>query len=78
MPTFAELEAAGARIGQIHVVTEDIFDLTDPRENNFLYRLANKIHINTRPEVIRRQLLFESGQPVSVRLICSVRASSSA
>ena len=69
MPTFAELEAAGARIGQIRVVTEDIFDLSDPRENNFLYRFANKIHINTRPEVIRRQLLFESGQPVSVRLI---------
>jgi outer membrane protein assembly factor BamA len=69
LPTFAELEAAGARIGEIRVLTEDIFDLSDPRENNFLYRFANKVHINTRPEVIRRQLLFESGQPVSVRLI---------
>ena len=67
--SFAELEAAGARIGEIRVVTEDIFDLDDPRENNILFRLANKIHINTRPEVIRRQLLFETGQPVSARLI---------
>ena len=69
LPTFAELEAAGARIGRIRILTDDIFDLSDPRENNFLYRFANKIHINTRPEVIRRQLLFETGQPVSVRLI---------
>jgi outer membrane protein assembly factor BamA len=50
-------------------VTQDIFDLDDPRENNALYRLANKLHINTRPEVIRRQLLFTTGDPVSARLI---------
>jgi len=30
---------------------------------------VNKIHINTRPEVIRRLLLFHTGDPVSVRLI---------
>ena len=46
-----------------------MFDLDDPRENNRLFRLANKLHINTRPEVIRRTLLFKSGEPVSVRLI---------
>src|SRR5512134_1756517 len=61
VPTFAELEAAGARIGEIRVVTGDIFDLDDPRENNFLFRLANKLHITTRPDVIRRSLLFETG-----------------
>ena len=69
VPSFAELEAAGARIGEIRVVTQDIFDLSDPRENNALYRLANKIHYNTRPEVIRQQLLFRTGEPVTVRLI---------
>ena len=69
LPTFAELEAAGARIGEIRVRTEDMFDLDDPRENNRLYRLANRLHINTRPHVIRRALLFESGDPVSVRVI---------
>ena len=36
VPTFAELEAAGARIGEIRVVTHDVFDLRDPKENNFL------------------------------------------
>jgi outer membrane protein assembly factor BamA len=69
VPSLAELEAAGARIGEIRILAEDIFDLNDPRENNFLYRLANKLHINTRPEVIRRQLLFNSGERLSVRLI---------
>ena len=66
---FAELEAAGARIGEIRVVTQDIFDLSDPRENNWLYRLANKLHITTRPDVIRQLLLFETGEPVSVQRI---------
>jgi outer membrane protein assembly factor BamA len=69
MPTFAELEAAGARIGEIRVHPGDIFDLNDPRENNFIFRLANKLHINTRPQVIRQALLFESGQRVSVQKI---------
>ncbi len=69
LPSFAELEAAGARIGEIRVVTHDIFDLADPKENNAFYRFANRLHINTRPNVIRRQLLFQSGDPVSVRVI---------
>lgn len=45
LPSFAELQAAGARIGRIHVVTQDIFDLADPRENNALYRFANRLHV---------------------------------
>src|SRR5688572_7769467 len=69
IPSFPELEAAGARIGRIHVVTQDIFDLSDPRENYALYRFANRLHKTTRPDVIERLLLFKSGQPVSVRLI---------
>lgn len=69
MPSFAELEAAGARIGEVRVIPQDIFDLDDPRENNWLFRLANRLHINTRPGIVRRALLFESGDPVSVRLI---------
>ena len=69
LPSFAELQAAGARIGRIHVVTQDIFDLDDPRENNALYRFANRLHMKTRPDIIERLLLFESGDTVSVRLI---------
>ena len=53
----------------MRVITQDIFDLSDPRENNALYRLANRLHINTKPEVIRNALLFKSGEPVSLRVI---------
>jgi hemolysin activation/secretion protein len=69
IPSFAELEAAGARVGEIRVVTQDIFDLDDPSENNWLFRLANRLHIETRPEVIRRLLLFKTGDPVTVRVM---------
>jgi outer membrane protein assembly factor BamA len=69
LPSFAELEAAGATIGEIRVLAEDIFDTQDPAENKLLFRWANALHIPTRPNVILRALLFKSGEPVSVRLI---------
>jgi hypothetical protein len=63
------LEAAGAVIGEIRVDARNIFDLEDPKENNALFRLANALHIRTRPQVIERQLLFRSGEPLSRRAI---------
>ncbi len=69
IPSFAELEAAGAVIGEINVDAQDIFDLDDPKENKFLYRAANALHIRTRPGVIRELLLFKSGDRVSVHAI---------
>jgi outer membrane protein assembly factor BamA len=69
LPSFAELEAAGALIGEVRVNPQSIFDLDDPRENNFLFRLANRLHIHTKPGVIAKQLLFKPGDKVSVRAI---------
>src|SRR6266700_3316729 len=69
IPSFAELEAAGAVIGEIRIDNRNIFDLEDPKENGVLYRAANFLHIQTRAEVIRRQLLFKPGERVSVRVI---------
>ena len=69
LPTFAELERAGALIGQIKVDTHNIFDLEDPDENKFPYRAANFLHIKTRPWFIERYLLFKPGERVSLRLI---------
>lgn len=69
LPTFAELEAMGARIGEIRIVPQEIFDLADPREDKPLFRLANRLHIETRPGVIARALLFRTGEPVSVQRI---------
>lgn len=69
LPSFAELEAAGARIGEVRVNAQDIFDTADPKEDYRLFRWANQLHVQTRPSVIERQLLFRPGEPVSVRLI---------
>lgn len=69
IPSFAELEAAGATIGKVQVVAGNVFDLEDPHENNALYRAANAIHIQTRPWVIEGKLLFKTGDRVLVHVI---------
>jgi hemolysin activation/secretion protein len=69
LPSFDELEAAGAIIGEIRVDTQDIFDLNDPSENNFFYRTANRLHVNTRPWLLRRLLLFKTGDRLSHAVI---------
>jgi len=68
-PSFKEMEAAGAVIGEIRISNENIFDLDDPRENNWFYRLGNAIHVPTRVGLLRSILLFRSGERVSVQLI---------
>ena len=61
IPSPAELEAAGAVIGEIIYDKQNVFDPTQPGENKSLYRLANRWHVITRDSVIRNQLLFRSG-----------------
>jgi hypothetical protein len=69
LPTFAEMEAAGARIGEIRIATKEIFDTADPKEDKLLFRWANALHIQTRPGVIERALLFKTGDLLSVRVL---------
>ncbi len=69
LPSGRELEAAGARIGAIRIHRLNIFDPDDPKENYALYRLANRLHILTREQVIRRELLFREGDPYRQDLI---------
>ena len=69
LPSFAELEALGAVIGTIRVDPRDIYDLSDPRENSWPYRLVNSLHARTRPRTVARQLLFKTGDRVSARAI---------
>ena len=58
---------APPRIGSITINNGSIFDLEDPAENKLLYRLANKVHLTTRPHVIEQQLLFETGEDFSAQ-----------
>lgn len=69
LPSPAELEAGGAIIGRIVFDKQDVFDLSNPDEDKWLYRLANRWHIITRDSVIRQQLLFEPGDQFSQRLL---------
>jgi hypothetical protein len=68
-PSLEALEAAGAIIGEIRISADDVFNLDDPAENNWLFRFANRVHIQTRPEVIRNQLLFKSGEKLSAQRV---------
>lgn len=65
LPSLEELEQAGYRIGEVRLEVGKIFDESKPEENNRLFRLANRLHLNTRPQVIRRLLLFSEGDPLS-------------
>jgi len=61
------LEADNARIGSITIITNNIFDLENPLEDRLLYRLANKLHIRTKKDLIEAQLLFVEGDDYSKR-----------
>lgn len=65
----ASLESVAARIGEIQFERRNVFDLSQPDENNALYRLANRLHIVTREAVLRQQLLFASGDTYDERLV---------
>ena len=67
LPSDQALEAAGAAIGKIEIDTRDIFDQSDPREANGLYRLADHLHIRTKHATIQAQLLFASGDKYLAR-----------
>jgi len=69
LPTSAQLEAAHAVIGKISIDAGDVFDTSIKGEDGWLYRSANFLHINTRPDVIRGQLLFRTGEPYVARIV---------
>ena len=52
----------GAKVGEIRVERVNVFDPTVPGEDWLLFRIANRIHWPTRESVIRRELLFATGE----------------
>jgi hypothetical protein len=69
LPSDKELEAAGARIGGIEIDSIQIFDLSNPEDNNWLFRTADHLHKGTRVSAIAAQLLFRRGDLYSRRLL---------
>lgn len=52
---------AGTTIGSIRITRLSVFDLEDPEEDKWLYRIANRFHSLTRESVVRNQLLMIEG-----------------
>ncbi|HEX9207375.1 MAG TPA: hypothetical protein VF851_04005 [Steroidobacteraceae bacterium] len=69
IPSGPELEAAGAVIGRIDIAPSDIFDPSIPGESGWLYRTANRLHMNTRESILRDQLLFKTGDRYVQRVV---------
>ncbi len=69
LPSDADLERRGARIGRIIIRNRNIFNLHNPKDNHAIFRLANRLHRRTRRSLIRKQLLFYSGERFSAHLI---------
>ena len=61
--------ARGKRIGTVHIVAENVFDLTRKGEDRRLFRLANRLHRTTRTDVISRLLLFQPGDVYSAETV---------
>ena len=69
IPSDAELERAGARIGEIHIAARQLFDVDHDDDNTTLSRLANRLHVQTRESTIEDQLLFKSGDVYRASLL---------
>ncbi|HEV2442278.1 MAG TPA: hypothetical protein VGT07_07120 [Steroidobacteraceae bacterium] len=69
VPSDAELERSGAVIGSIDILNENIFDLANPKDDHWLFRLADRLHPVTRKRTISEQLLFHTGQRYSRHLL---------
>jgi Surface antigen variable number repeat len=62
----AELQRLGATIRAVNITVDNVFDLSNPKEDKRLYRWANHIHVRTRKNAISSVLLFKVGDPFTV------------
>jgi hypothetical protein len=69
IPSDTELEERGTVIGRVILNIANIFNEADPREDKALYRLANRLHIKTREDTVRSQLLFKEGDLYDARVL---------
>ncbi len=63
-PSATSTEDRRIRIGQIHIRTEPIF--VEDADSIWLHHFANWAHVTTRPDTVKRELPFASGEEISV------------
>lgn len=56
---------AGMTISSVEYVVLPIFNPDDPDENNWLYRSANWLHIDTREKTLKKQMIVYPGDALS-------------
>ena len=69
LPSSAALVRMGAVIGRIEIHNRNVFDLSNPKDDRPLFRLADRLHRTTRKGLIRHQLLFHTGERYSPHLL---------
>ncbi len=58
-----------AIIGRIFIRNQNIFDMKNSKYNRSFYPLFNRLRFKTRSRVIRRELLFESGERLNAAIL---------
>jgi outer membrane protein assembly factor BamA len=65
----ASIEQQGLTIRKIVIAPQAIFDENKPGERKRVFRLVNRLHVDTRESTIRAQLLFTEGDKYSARVM---------
>lgn len=60
---------AGRRIGTVEYTTLPVFNTQDPDEDRWLYRGANRLHVDTGAATLQRQVLMANGDALDVARI---------
>ncbi len=56
-------------ISAINLDVNNIFDLNNPKESRKFHHLANAWHVTTKERIIKRELLFQVGNELDLRLL---------
>jgi hypothetical protein len=65
IPASAARAPDGAtRVGKLEVIRQPIFNTDDPKEDRPLYRLANRMHIETLERTVHEHLTVDAGDPL--------------
>lgn len=59
----------GSRIGTVTYKVLPIFNERDEDEDNWIFRLANRLHIDTRPGTLKKQMIIFPGQVLERRRV---------
>lgn len=62
-------EAPPVRFGEIIILRKEVFNPSVPGHDRILFRFLNNLHIVTRENIIRQQLLFKTGMPFDASLL---------